>query len=874
MARDLRRPILLLVVTALLLSLIGGGYYFGLLPSIGDPVPVPLAAGEALDSTELAQDAELPTEGSSDRETIGVDPSTKTAAEPSGRQVNLLVLNAATREPVANAEVHYTDPEFNPRNFEVQEQLRLENMRSQDPEQFLRKYGIAIETDPEGRCLIPAEQGYLRLCARKDQLFGSTEIDHDQGTDRVLLLYTSENVDLRVLDYLGRPAARVEITAYPSADASLSTKKTIGESDADGRFTILNVHSLVEDLASDSLVVAASPPGGESNRLIIDPDMLPGEESVITLPPTGSWTIGVNDASGQRLNISHMASPLLWLYPAGQKPPWWLRMIETEGSTHFEHVVLDQDFDLKVSQGYTEAGVSGPSKREPDLITEIRLPENTLFLHGRALDGRGEALTDDGMQCLYGRGSMGGGAVSLRSDQAGHFTVYLLGRDPEQGVQLNLRLWVDNDFDVELRQDLELPPGMNPGHHDLGDVEFSTGRILGSGRAVLASDEIPPPFHIALSAMVDGQPTYPLTTTTWPEPGVFEIRGLTSEERLRIQSGDVRYMSKTPIEFTAGASDLVLEVTQPGDLTASFLVQRSTPWNLYRYELQRRFEAERAHRPEASRLELEGDRVICNWRRLDPGLYDLLVHVPGQSQPLAAVRDIEVTGGEVRDPRLKGITLLPGMQQVQVRLHDPAGQTINVTGAGLILAGSMDPGSRSFVPAEDGVALVAIGQDLQALAIAPGYLSRTFRLTDRNQEITLDKGKGSSFLLRFPSPLPNDVHAQFTLTPAKANALYGARVVGYRTETRWAVGGFTHLGRRQPPPGHQELRLDGDGRAAVTLLHAGLYELRLRLFAGRSTATLPGDSLPDFEWDGVSTGTVTVDVPEAALREALTKLEK
>ncbi len=119
------------------------------------------------------------------------------------------------------------------------------------------------------------------MVARKGNLFGTTEIDYDQGTERVILMHEDATLKVTVVDYQGRVASGIEVVAYPQVDTPPPERTRLGRTDDQGTFSVLHVNSLAADLESGRVFLAVRPTGGESTRTAIDPLALPPEGTAI-----------------------------------------------------------------------------------------------------------------------------------------------------------------------------------------------------------------------------------------------------------------------------------------------------------------------------------------------------------------------------------------------------------------------------------------------------------------------------------------------------------------------------------------------------------------------------------------------------------------
>ena len=228
----------------------------------------------------------------------------------------------------------------------------------------------------------------------------------------------------------------------------------------------------------------------------------------------------------------------------------------------------------------------------------------------------------------------------------------------------------------------------------------------------------------------------------YPDEGRFEVRGRVSQGRYRLRVASPGQPRIEPIDFAAGATDVVIELAARGCLRANV----RTDMRLFDDSLElslRPTGDQLGRRPESSvaldkarTLELMG-RATCpgpsntttvfEWRSLRPGAYDLAVYARGGERPLLTIRDVRVTAGpRTRDPRLDQIDLRERLRAVRIRVVGQHGEPLDRSMGVRIMLDDPTPDAvlAAFDP-RDGVATIFTDKPaVNLLIVARGYRPR------------------------------------------------------------------------------------------------------------------------------------------------------
>lgn len=331
--------------------------------------------------------------------------------------------------------------------------------------------------------------------------------------------------------------------------------------------------------------------------------------------------------------------------------------------------------------------VDGPQHAGERRDVAVRLHPDLRILCGRLLDADGRPFVGEAQLSFQGEGGSGG--MRIRHDADGHFTVLL---DGEVGDAPRLEV-----HELDFRRSsprsarVRLAAPLRAGRNDLGDVVLTKGPLLVAGRLQLPSD-----FDVARAQLqVVLQYSEAPRFVWWSEhrspivqldaQHAFVVHHRHDGHRWRlVVRGDCVPMA--PIPFAPGARDVVVPVTKPAVLTATFV-----PDPLLEH-LELRLAAiaslaanananasassnapdDDARGAEPEPLTSPDGHVARIWRRLAGGPHRLLASLPGGA-PLWQL-DVDVpAGGVADDPRLRGIDLRGRAELVRLVLREADG---------------------------------------------------------------------------------------------------------------------------------------------------------------------------------------------------------
>lgn len=445
----------------------------------------------------------------------------------------------------------------------------------------------------------------------------------------------------------------------------------------------------------------------------------------------------------------------------------------------------------------------GPRYAGERVDVAVRLRDDLCVVCGRLLDAERQPFV--GTARLTFDSETGTGGVPLLRDDAGYFTALLddVGEQPQLAVrELDFRRSSPRTARITLDGPLQ------PGRNDLGDVVMTAGPLLVAGRL-----ELPEGLDVARAALqVVLERSPPPRFTYWSDqrtPHVvldaqhaFAVHQHHDGHRWRLRvRGDC--VPVPPIPFEPGARDLVIPITKPATLTATFvpdpllaqlelrLLPRSpanTPPGMH----------ERGLLPEPHSPREE--RTAATWRRLAGGPYRLVASVPGAESLWQLDVDVPA-GGVADDPRLLGVDLRGLARLVRLTLRDADGAPF-VDDVSVVV-----PERQLVLPSQRGpTVLVAATTPTDVWLLPRGR--RAVRVPAPHGDTTVELARAVPFTVAWPgiAALPTGVFAYLRWSVVDAPML-AARVQRFGDER--ARDGDELLGLMELPRGFEDGRAVG-----------------------------------------------------------------
>ncbi len=733
--------------------------------------------------------------------TVRADAATASASglpfPEDARWVPVLVIDKATREPVAGADVGWVGENFE--KYTAEQNLI-------DPDSMFLWRSIDLQVDRAGWRTTTDEHGIARVTFKE----WTTVIATDAGRfarltlrentvappgGYVLELMPDLALTVQVLDEGGEPAAGVLLAVGihddPEQPQHFWGWGPIARTDADGRAVLRHLQQLLEEEDTEPAGAVRTPrwcartyiPGYDDPGIPFTLDALPAEPIVLRLPACGSVRLRA-EIAGRPAPGFVSASLVQCIEQPNYRPDTaqLYRPIAADGWVRFPHIPLGREF---IGSSNTNGDLStrfvGPIARGQEVMVRITPENDTMVLGGRMLTGDRQPIRN-GSFVLMADGQNVNTYQNFRTDEQGRFLV-AVGESRDDNHVDTLRFEYQRYAEPSLRIDL---PGrtLRPGVEDLGDLTVSGGKLVVAGTFVDDSG----PLHKNVSFWVEHfEPTaapneaWQGTTDTMQhqdKTGHFEVRGEVPAGRLRLAFASHDQLPMEPIEFEAGNEHLEVRIDTGHQLAATILLTTGMPQEGLYAVLQpvQPDPDPAAARRDEDRFRVEpwsedGERRNLQWEALRAGSYTLSVYLWTRAQPLLVIPDVMVPGPTGGDPRLADIDLRAAVRTVLLCLFDDTGTPLESPG-GVAFAVGQDPGStwqgtqlweaktKVLVPASGSTELLVAVQD---------HRPRMVAVNGAELDVRLDPWPTLEVVLTGVPTLPEKVRLLAHLQPKSPN---------------------------------------------------------------------------------------------------------
>lgn len=735
-------------------------------------------------------------------------------------EIEVHCLHAADGRPLPGAKVGYrrhgTRPEL--ADLPATEQRGL---REHDLDVYER-LGEVLVCDSRGRCWLQRKTGLL-VFARHGNLFASAWLKLDDDGPLRLRLQVDRRLELLVRDAAGQPAPRVMMFMQ---DQEPSARRVgMGRADAEGRFVIPHLQaSMYAREYKRGFKVTAQGYGLESDPFAVDPFGAPLQRAELQLPPGGSITFHLQDASGAPYPFLADLGSLRLRFAVHDSEPGprdsqrgldgVFGAFDAGGRLRVDHVALDRFYSAQQGDLFRSPQIGrGPTRSAPHIDVPLRVSDTLVLLRGRAVDAKGETLAGRRLT-LDLRHAHGWARPSLETDAKGYF-IHALPHVPADG-RIQIIGQIGPRFRPEFRYERKQATPLRAGMNELGDCPFLPMPLLLGGELVLAEGlqlQSQPRLQIQ-ELRGNNWHTRPDLYAQWSASGQFQFRGAAPPDtslRLLVPKGAWR--ARDPIPFRAGTQDLRLILTEAGRLEVKILIGELEIGARLRPRLDRQ-QVSPAPQPENRRrgatedglqLRSSGEGTLrATWQGLEPGAYRLRVFIRGMQAAVLDIPDIQIRPGDNTDPRLQDIDLRTRAQLIDLRVLDENGGPLLQDGAQVLLA---DDGQQHWhaLPLQKGRVQVATFGPTRLRVLAPGYRLAVVEDARKTPEIRLQPGPQIRVRVQWPSALPQGLRPAVRLHPRLAGDLRGVR---YSTDSGRSAALSTRLrcGARLHNSGEASLR--------------------------------------------------------------------
>lgn len=670
-------------------------------------------------------------------------------------QVRVLGLD---HQPLAGVLVYYGNPAAMSearRGLAAEEQLRIYN----DTELFLQRLGMAATTDAAGVARWPfveKDRAWWQCVARRGEDYGETWVSMAAAPSMVhdLQLVVDQSFVVQVVDAQQKPAAHVPVQAeYLQQEvAGRTSRHTLGETDAEGRFSARHVQTWSSRVAPRGSLLPVAIETDLPGLVVaqeIDAKLPPAEPIVLVLPPAGEIEVTVRDAFGKPVQGVYFDLQEEVAEPARA----YERSTDTNGIASYAYVGLGRRWRLvrdhemrgraKVVEGPRAAG---------EVVKVLLQPDPAPVLTGQ--------LVRDGKSIVDAEFSVEGFAFGpSRTDFEGRFRIAAsAGQRDKLLSELVVHTTTKGGFDgmsATWRGQVVL----SLGEHDLGVLTVQPDPIVCAGQVVGPNGEVAPAevgvvVEVIASDANTGSKAVFLRQLREPD-GHFTVYGTTPEGALQLAvQTDNKFLPVPPIPFVAGARNLRVQLQRGGSLRVTILANSQ----LEIFCLQPRLiPAAALDLPEYARFNPQLDprmpldwdfvsdkplEVAYRWPAVAPGRYRLEIGTRGVRRPIQVIPDVIIVDGERNeDARLQKIAV-PGLRAIEITLPQ-VGQVVPAPGEmglGIIYVLDGDePGEQGW-QIDNVRAFFASTQPLDLLVRMRGFRDRIVRGIVSNQAIELEPG--------------------------------------------------------------------------------------------------------------------------------------
>lgn len=790
---------------------------------------------------------------------------------PDAQWFPVRVIDKATQRPVPGATVSWYDGACGKEYFaslaHEEPDPALESL-----EQRALAFGWQTTTDDAGIARLASSEGFVEIAATHEGSYGELSLFENSVRPTagvVLEIVPDHTLRVRVLDDGGAPAANVPIGFGACEDTGQpSHVSTTTTTDANGLAEFRHLQNAVaghrvsrhafHTAWSGPLGVFALVPGNRTPGVVLtELDPPPAAPVELRLPPHGSIVVRLAAIAAD------MPPVAVLLYEAEDKSRNRAFDVEqrtdASSSVRFDQVGLNRRFTVETTPSHwPETEIDGPRVAGQEVVVELRPDDTLVRAVGRLILAPGQPAANQDVEVTETRSDWTKSPSTIRTDGDGRF---VLMRSAPRNNQEESRLRFECTSPDMANHRAETRRLLRPGLVDLGDLVTSRRPILCSGRLVAKGA----PFRKSCDLSVEHFDT---TDSSWKwkpvqiwlaADGTFAVTGDDQGTRVRLRVSGVA-LPKEPIEFTAGATGLVIEVDPGSTIAATLRVPEAADWSSLRVRLVPEPplpEPDSNEYPSRWWADLYASsgqspaRRHAWWAALAAGSYTFEVWLLATGAPIVRIPGIRVPAA-TSDERLHDIDLRTALTVVRPRLLDENGV---LKDADYVMAAAESAEDRLAAFASDrGIVLPTTPVDLTILV--NGYRPTRAHFDGTRCDGKLTAWSTVDLSIGNPPSLPPAFEVRATITAIDPVEVAFTDLEGSQLKYRpYAPDDATHTvtGITRVPV--------GDGRSSLSI------ELK-----GPRRSLPLADATPRTIEPG--TRAITVTVPEKAWAEALEQLRK
>lgn len=672
--------LLLILVTGIALALSGGeGVFAGTLGRASKPPSSALDASQAQTADKDAPSA-TGTNSEPDRTAAAATPGAPNVAPD---QLLVQIVDAATGEPVADAEVAADDPKFRWDRLTAKDMR--EHMRVVDPFALAKRWGQTAKSDAQGFAVLP-RKGDVAVHAIKDTRYGQLQV---QGTPPTngwkIKLEPDQGIDVQVVDATGAglPEVPVGLTAewvLPGAATGDQNEWVAGYTDDQGFARLRHIQMLQRDWQERTpkdLRAYIAAIGLTGIHAPVAQSSPVGPAVVLKVPAFGSVRVKMTDRKSHpvpdTLGITvSLGADLPQLHP-------WDSMGMSDavigGVAEFRYVGLGIQFNTSTWFNGVSLGkeFAGPRVQGETAEATLSLADTKVaHLHGRLVRPDGKPLAHADASIMDAAVAEASGWFHSRED--GSFD--WVGDADSLATVRNLIIVVhsvDDEDGGEGRMPsassalIPLPAAMDD--VALGDVVLSELKPLARGKVVAWTTPVPKhALHIEVWHPGDGA-----SEGSWnyssgygisqEKDGSFVVSALATTQpgRMRLSCSCDDAEPVTPFEFAAGRQDLLVELKRSAKLSVRVLLDPEV-----RKQVRLTGHLAGMGAEMDSWAQERDDAHILEFGSLRPGDYQL--QLKASDLTIVTIDNLRLAAGGPQDPRVDPVDLRGQLHSVQLRL--------------------------------------------------------------------------------------------------------------------------------------------------------------------------------------------------------------